>query len=405
MLFITYLYPPLDCGVCRQSKIAKYLPLYGWSPQVVSVRKSSIRPQYDTSLLKDLPPSGSVYRTASLESRILMRGIPRLLHINPKWVQIPDPFVGWLPFAVVKGLDVAEKEKVSAILSTSLPSTCHLAALILKKMTGLPWVADFREAWTQNPFVQYPAAVLKVETRMEAAVMRNADAVTVINDPIREDFEKKYPEQAEKCVTVSHGFDPEDFQHRERSPSKRFTILYAGSLYGKRSSGVFFSVLKDLAENEEVRDDLRVQFVGGVGEAQERVDQLGLSDMVDISGYVSHEKVFSFMVDAHVLLLIIGAEEGGSRISTGKLFEYIGSGTPILALTPEGAAAEVIRKTGAGVVVDPENAEEIKKTVLNLYQKHKRGEPLTTPSEEAILQYDVRRVAERFADILTTLVS
>jgi hypothetical protein len=99
----------LNCGVCCQPKIAKYLPLCGWMPVVLSVKKSLLRPRYDESLLKGTK-SIPVCRTSSFESRTIMRGIPRLLHINPKYVQIPDPFIGWLPFAVAKGLTSIKKE-------------------------------------------------------------------------------------------------------------------------------------------------------------------------------------------------------------------------------------------------------------------------------------------------------
>lgn len=403
VLFIAYLYPPLNCGVCRQSKIAKYLPSHGWMPVVLSVKKSPLRPRYDESLLRDTKGI-PVYRTSTFENKILMRGIPRLLHLNPKYVQIPDPFVGWLPFAVLKGLEIIKKEKIDAIFSTSMPNTSHLAALILKKMTALPWLADFREAWTQNPFVTYPGLVLKVENKMEAAAMKNADAVTVINDPIRNDLARKYPDEAQKCMTISHGFDPEDFHLLERELSEKFTILYAGSLYGRRSPEVFMKALKEaVEENEDMRAHTRIQFVGDVSDAQKMTEQFDLGGVVSLCGYVSHEKIFRAMVSADLLLLIIGAERDDDKISTGKLFEYLGSGTPILAVAPPGAAAEVVQKAQAGVVVDPTDEKEIKKTILQLYQDYKERKIRMIPNKNVVEQYDVRNLSKKVAEVLNMI--
>ncbi|MBU7017898.1 MAG: glycosyltransferase family 4 protein [Theionarchaea archaeon] len=403
VLFIAYLYPPLNCGVCRQSKISKYLPSCGWMPLVLSVKKSRLRPRYDESLLKDTE-SITVCRTFSFESRILMRGIPRLLNINPKYLQIPDPFIGWLPFAVAHGLTLIRKENIEAIFSTSMPNTSHLIALILKKMTKLPWLADFREAWTQNPFVSYPAPVFSVENMMEAAVMRNADAITVINDPIRIGLEAKYPNELHKFVTISHGFDPDDFHRTKRTLSQEFTILYAGSLYGRRSAEAFLKVLKKaVEENGELRGNVRIHFVGDVKSAQKVIEKLNLTDIVTLSGYVSHEKIFENMVRADLLLLIIGAEKDDDKISTGKLFEYMGSGTPVLAVAPPGAAAEVVEKAQIGIVVHPNDENEIKKTILRLYQEYKEKKLRATPNKKVVEQYDVRNLSEKVATVLDTI--
>jgi glycosyltransferase involved in cell wall biosynthesis len=356
------------------------------------------------SLLKDIPEEAVVYRTSSLESRILMMTVPRLLGINGKYVQVPDPFVGWLPAAVVKGLHIIKKEKIDAVFSTSMPNTSHLAALLLTKKTGIPWLADFREAWTDNPFVVYPRIVRSLEEKMEKAVIENADAVTVINDFIRKGLAAKYPEQADKMITVSHGFDSEDFASIVKEPSATFTIVYAGSLYGRRSPDVFLKAVKDLTESDSnVRDTMRIQFVGNVDAVKPMVDQLQIADVVSVCGYLSHVDVHALMVHADVLLLIIGAGKDDSTISTGKLFDYIGSGTPILALVPEGAAADVVRSTHTGVVVHPHDTEGMKKAVYNFYEAHKKRE-VHNLRQDLVSRYDVRHLSQQVSDVLNSIV-
>ncbi len=404
VLFIVYLYPPLNCGVCRPSKIAKYLPAYGWNPVILTVKKSRIRPLYDESLMRDIPSETTVYRTSSFESTILMRHLPRFLNISHLYVQIPDPFVGWLPFAVKKGLEIIEKENIDAIFSSSMPTTSHLVALTLKKLTGLPWLADFRDEWTLNPFITYPKIPLKIGNKLEAAVMKNTDAMTTINDSIRKSFAVKYPDYARKFSTITHGFDPEDFSTIQRKPHNTFTIVYAGSFYGRRSPEPFLTAVKGLIEEDkDLKDHMRIHFVGGVQHLQKMVDQFGLHDVVSLSGYITHEEVFSSMVNADVLLLIIGSGTAEDRISTGKLFEYMGSGTPILAVIPEGAAADVIRSADLGVVANPQDVEGIKKAIWHLYEKYRKGES-HQPKKQVIAEYDVKRLSKKFSEILDKIV-
>ena len=407
VLIISYLFPPLNCGVCRQSKIAKYLSQYGWTPIILSVKKSRLRPIYDKSLLNDVRSITKIYRTASFESKILMQYIPGHSGINYKYFNIPDPFIGWLPFAVLRGINIIKEEKVDAILSTSMPNTCHLLALILKKISKLPWIADFREAWTQNPFIVYPKVVLNVENKMEASVIKNAEKITAINDPIRNDLIGKYPDQTPgKFMTIPHGFDPEDFRDVEKLPSKKFTITYTGSLYGRRSAKTFLEAIKEIiGDDKNMKNELRIQFVGNVHTAKEITERLNLTDLVTTSGFVSHQQVFSYLVNSDVLLLIIGSGKNDNAISTGKLFEYMGSGTPVLALIPDGVAADIVKSANLGIVVHPDDKTEIKNAILQLYTKYKKGKLKIEPNQEIIKQHDMRTLSKKFAEVLDEVKS
>ncbi len=407
ILMISYLFPPLNCGVCRQSKIAKYLLQHGWNPIILSVKKSRLRPIYDEHLLDDIPSTIKIHRTSTFESRIVMRYIPKYIGINDKYINIPDPFIGWLPYAVIRGLYLIKKENIDVIFSTSLPNTCHLVALILKKIYKVPWVADFREAWTQNPFINYPNTILKIENKMETSVIQNADKITIINENIQNDLIIKYPEQAhEKFYTISHGFDPEDFQNIKKEPSNGFIITYTGSFYGRRSSKIFLEVIKEIIDNDSnIRNDLRIQFVGNVSESKKIIDRLGLNDLVTTSGFVSHKQVFSYLINSDVLLLIIGQGKNDNTISTGKIYEYMGSRTPILAIVPEGVAADLVRSANIGIVVHPSDTEGIKKAINQLYINYKRGDFKIKPDQEIINQYKMDILSKKFAQIFDDVMS
>lgn len=406
VLWISYLFPPLNCGVGRQVKIAKYLPNYGWLPVVLTVKRSRLRPLYDVSVMKDIAADIKVYRTWSLESRLLMWALPWLLHINSKWLHIPDQFIGWFPFAVRKGLNIIRNEKVDAIFSTSLPNTCHLVAYVLKRRTGLPWVADFRDLWTQNTYVSYPAPVLRLENKMEAAVIRSADRITTLNRPMMQGFQQKYSDQsAEKFVTIPHGFDPEDFRtNNKREASNKLIITYTGTLGGRRKADTFLYAVKELiGEDKGLAEKLDIRFIGNVYPAQKLCQQLGLNRVVTTLGMVSHEMVFSYLAGSDVLLFILGTGKLDEGASTGKLVEYMAVGKPILAVAPEGVASDIIKQANAGVVVNPEDKGGIKQAIREMYHKFVTGELKITPNREVIGQYDVRALAGRFAAIFDEL--
>jgi len=408
VLWVSYLFPPLNCGVGRQVKIAKYLPTYGWLPVVLSAKRSRLRPVYDVSVMKDIPQNIQVHRTWSLESKLLMGYLPALLHINRKWLHIPDQFIGWFPFALRKGLHIIRNEKVDAIFSSSLPNTCHLVAYILKQRTGLPWVADFRDFWTQTTYISYPAPVLRLENKMERAVITTADRITAINDSLKNDLRNKYSgEPAEKFVTITHGFDPQDFpatNSKKESSSGKFIITYAGSLYGRRKVDIFIYAIKELLEeNEDLSGKLNIKFVGGVLPAERLAHQLGLDQVVTTSGWVTHQEAWGYLADSDALLFILGTGKLDEEASTGKLFEYLAIGKPVLALVPEGVASNIIRDANVGIVVNPENKQAIKQAVSKMYDRWLSGNLRISPNKEVIEQYDIRVLSKRFATIFDEL--
>lgn len=413
---ISYLFPPLDCGVGRQIKFAKYLPSFGWVPIVLTVKRSYLRPRYDLSRLEEVPKPVKVFRTSSIEIPILQRQVPgvlnRFLGINHKWLQVPDVFIGWLPFAVHKGLEILRKEKVDILFSTSLPNTCHLVALMLKRKLGLPWVADFRDPWTQNPYVTYPKPVSKIEEPMEQAVIRNADKVTTTNPFFTKGFITKYSnEPKEKFVTVTHGFDPNDFQKLETTVEHKFVMTYTGSFYGPRKPDVFLKAVNELlSEDSSLKDQLKIRFVGSVGRSIKNVvHRYGLKDTVEVCGYVSHKRALEYLLNSSVLLLITGiyhkstVKDYSGRVFDefpGKLVEYLAIGRPVLALAAsEGTVARMIKSTRTGIVVHPSDKERIKKAIRDFCSLYKRDNLKMEADFEEIKKYNIRMSVKKLSQV------
>lgn len=403
VLMITYLFPPLFCGAGRQIKVAKYLPSFGWLPIVLTVKKSRLETRRDETRLEEIPDSVKICRTFTLESRLLQWYIPVLLKkflgINSKWFQIPDTSIGWLPFALRMGSKIIRKEKIDLIFSTSLPNTNHLIGLILEERCKIPWVADFRDPWTQNPYLDYPKPVLKIEESMESAVIRNADKVTTINSFYTKSFALKYSDQSRaKFVTITHGFDIEDFQGTSVKAIDKFTITHVGTLYGLRRVTSFLEAISELvSENKNLKKDLKIKLIGRVGKVVKKVvQQRGLENIVEISGYVSHKKALEHLLGSSALLLVTGS----SQEITGKLPEYLGVGKPILALgAKSGTAAKIIRSTGTGLTVHPDDKSEIKNTIRHFYHLYRKDKLKTEPDANEIRKYNVRSLTRKLSEI------
>jgi glycosyltransferase involved in cell wall biosynthesis len=419
VLMISYLFPPLDCGVGRQIKFAKYLPLFGWTPTVLTVNKSILRPKYDYSIMKEVSPSVEVFRTYSLEIRPLQRWLPavlnRLLGVNPKWFQPVDTFIGWLPFAMRKGLETLKEGNIDLVFSTSPPNTCHLVAFILKKKFGIPWIADFRDLWTQNPYVTYPGPILKVEEKIERRVIENADRIITLTEPMANSFVERYSDQPkEKFLTISHGFDLDDFKNL-KAGNQKFTMTYTGSIYGfrKHVADVFLDAMnKVLSENPNLREELEVKFVGSVESIRSSVSSRNLDGVVKLLEYTSHVEAIRHMMASHVLLLITGVRH---RVSnrfkkapdemSGKIVEYIVVGKPILALSSDiSSAAKIVISTGTGVVVDPSDQEGMVKAVQRFFRLYKENSLKIKPNTQQIKKYDVRMLTKKLSEIFDSVI-
>jgi len=384
-------------------------------PTVLTVNRSFLRPRYDPSRVKEVSSSVEIFRTHSLEIRPLQRWLPAVLNrrfgLNPKWLQLVDDFVGWLPFAVCKGSEILRKGYFDLIFSTSMPNTCHLVAYILKKKFGIPWVADFRDPWTQNPYVTYPKPISKIEEPMEQTVIGTADKVTTTNPFFTEGFIRKYSsEPKEKFVTIIHGFDPDDFQKLETTVEHKFVMTYTGSFYGLRKPDTFLKAVSDLSEHHGLKEQLKIRFVGSVGKSIEAIiHRYGLDDLVEVYGYVSHKKALEYLHNSSLLLLITGVrhestmEDFSDRIFDefpGKLVEYLAIGKPILALaTSEGSVARIIKSTRTGIVVHPSDIEGLEKTILDLYGLHKRGRLRMKPDLDELKKYNILLSVKKLSEV------
>ncbi len=407
-LLIAYHFPPLGGGgVFRTLKFTKYLPEFGYQTYVLTVKNPMYR-EKDPTLVKEIPAEAKIHRTFSFEHRILR--VPRLLNINLKWFYLPDQNIGWLPFGASAGAKLVKKENIDVIFATSPIWTSLLIGLLVKKKTKKPLVVDFRDPWTDNPFISYPTKLhQRLERKMEKTVLTQADYVTVATDLIKSNLIRKYPFIESKIETITNGFDPDDFKNLKiGKKTGKFTITYVGSIYGLLTAKPFLTALKALVEEKKgFKEKAEAVFVGNCGKETSRlVRELGLEENVRFVGYVPHRKGLEFMVNAQALLLLITLEGSkGERILTGKLFEYLASRKPIIALVPEnGLAANVIKSLKAGTVVSPRDVQRVKTAIENYFDQWVEG-TLSAATDDAsnITLYNRRFLTGRLAHIFDRL--
>lgn len=404
VLVVAWYYPPLGgAGVQRTVKHVKYLPQSGWQPVVLTgpALRAGLN---DATLLEDLDQAPTVHRTRAL---LLPAALPwRVHHALTRWLLVSDEQAGWYPFALAAASDLIRRGGIDAIYTTSTPYTAHLVGLRLKQRFGLPWVADLRDPWSDNTAIRPPTAWHRQRIRRwEQQVISAADRVTLVSEPMAQDFRAAYPQvEPQRFLFLPNGFDWDDFAHTEpagRQPG-RMGIVYSGSFYGQRSSQPFLDALRNVLDSDNLpRAAIHVRLVGNVGQATiDQVTALGLGDVVEATGYLAHRQSVAYVLGADVLLLMIAPGPGSAGVLTGKIFEYLAARRPILALTPPSAAADLIRDSRAGVVIDPGDGPAIERQLVEWYRQWQRGE-LACASDRAVIErFDRRRLTLALADAL-----
>jgi len=408
LLLVSYYFPPIaGSGVFRPLRMAKYLGRHGWDVTVLSVSENTRAPK-DPSLLREIPPQLRVERVPSAEPRALLialnkLGLRGLVRRVEPWLMLPDDQRGWVPFAARRATQLARELRFDAVVTTSAPYSAHLVGQRLKRRTGIPWIADFRDEWTTNPYLRdrYPTQWhLKFNRSLEREVLREADRVVCVSRPWLDALHDLVPKlPGNKFVVLPNGYDGEHFRDEAPVAPDRFRIVYTGMFYGPRSPTPFLEALDLVRQRQRIpADEIEVVFMGRSGWSDSVADESSRCSVriVEQRPYFESLKVLR---EAAVLLLVI-PREGGSGNHTGKLFPYLASGRPILATAPEpNVAAELIRESRSGVVAPPDDPAAIAAAIESLYEDWKRAVP-QRQDRELIARYEADFQASRWAELL-----
>jgi glycosyltransferase involved in cell wall biosynthesis len=420
VLLITFHYPPQPAiGGLRPRALAKYLPEYGWQAIVLTPRLPDAKRQgaqfIETGyrdVLQDLKGKFGLNPRQALHQQwrlpLSTKRDTKLFHTRAidwlkPWLAYPDTAKGWIPLASDAIAEFAKREQVDAILTTSPPESCHIIGARAKKLLGCPWIADFRDLWTQN-LAQSKHGSLKLRVRLEKKTLAAADALVTVSDPWRDRLAERYA--AKPIYTITNGFDPDDFQNRPQQLTEHFSITYAGQLYqGKRDPGPLFEVLAELIGEQALPpDQIRVRFYGPPEPwLPELIARYGLQKVVELNKIVGRDEALQREMESQILLLLGWSDPKETGQHSGKLFEYLGAGRPILAVGGgRGVLTDVLEETKAGV--HALSKTQLRESVLAMYREFKdSGRVRYHADSEAVEQHSHSQMARKFSDVLDVI--
>ena len=434
VLIITYYWPPSGgSGVQRWLKMSKYLPENDWQP-VIYTTENAEYPIIDPSLEKDVAPEAEIVRRPIFEPYSFYKkflGIKqeetvKMGFIEEKekkqgwkknlslWIRgnlfIPDARCFWIRPSVRYLKKYLKAHPVDAVISTGPPHSMHLIAMKLKKALDIPWIADFRDPWTEIDY--YGELHLtrwsdRKHHRLEREVLSKADKVVTVAP----DWARRLGRLGNRNVRVIYnGFDQTNEMPTEPFHlTEKFVITYLGVLSKIQSPEKLWQGLGELVkENEDFDKHLKINMIGQIdSSAVQSIQENGLGSHVTFTPYIPHEQVAQAHRDSTLLLLLLmpDSEPRAKGLLTGKLFEYLASGRPILCIGPEkGDAAHIISKAKAGITVGFEDKEKMKEAVKRLYQSYlENGLPDNNNSE--VERYSRRVLAGEYANLLDKTIN
>ncbi|MCP4230732.1 MAG: glycosyltransferase family 4 protein [bacterium] len=416
VLFINYHFPPHGGGgVLRAVKLCKYLPEFGITPVVLCADDKHYHTR-DETLLDDIAESVEVNRVkfyqaprpTSAMRRLAANKKGKLPFISRirRFFTFPDPSRGYRRVAFKKCDELLAKGSFSAILSTYPPPSTHVVAYKLAEKWKLPLVLDYRDAWYFDPIFTPPTALHRhLIYRLEKKLLKRADAVITVGDTLAADFKEYYP-FLEEVGVVTNGYDEDDFTGVSPASRGKFTITYTGWLYSGRLPGTFLSGLGRCFRNGVIaKREIEFRIIGNTDEnVKAYIRNSGVP--TKIIGKVNHRTAITEMLSADANLLIIDDGPGAEAILTGKVFEYLRAGRPIIAIVPpSGEAAGLIRRLDAGYVIAPGDEEKAAEVITELYGRYrKEGTIKNTTPREGIDEFSRKSLAERYAAIIRNAV-
>ena len=388
LLLVTLYFPPAGGGgVQRPLKFATLLPALGIETHVLAPDD----PKWvhsDAELA--LPTQAWVHRARyvgpkgrrladELHGRSGVDLARRRVSSLGRRLLVPDENVTWNMTAIPKAIAIARREDIDIVLTTSPPASVHLIGAAVQAATGAKWVADLRDSLGAHPHRASDRMLVRMKEKTSEGVAhlvaRRANAIVCAADTIADEARALKPRGS--VVTIANGCDFDDFAGLTYTPGDRLRITHAGSFFGRRDPRLFLRALADSG-----LDDVTVRFVGDFRPAdREFMESLGLADRVELIPYVPRRRSLELQRDSDVLLLLIPEADGrGHGVLSGKLFEYLAAERPILALVPpDGAAAELVRDAGAGVVAPPDDVGAIRAALVDLHGRWRDGALEGTP--------------------------
>ncbi len=402
ILIVSYAFPPYnDIGHVRVGKTAKYLARFGHDVRVLTANDQPYTPSLPVEIPEEQverTPWLNVNRPAELlfggrravaDRGLVARGTVRPLvesirwiyrHAYKQWVGFPDDYIGWFPFAVRAGSRLMQAWHPDVLYASAMPYTSLLVAAWLARRFQTPWVAELRDLWVDFHRYRFGSVRRRLEEVLERRVLSSASALVTVSEPLATTLRTKYEKPT---AVVLNGFDSEEgaaAEEARKSDPELLRIVYTGMIYeGRQDPSPLFAALQMMGADAQ---RVRVEFYGRYLEAaRESAARMGLTNVV-VDGQVPHGESLRLQRHADVLLLLLWTDLAERGVYTGKLFEYIGAGRPILAVGPSGSvASELILQRRLGCVCA--DAYMIRQQLAQWIAEKRQYGSLAAPPDEA----------------------
>jgi glycosyltransferase involved in cell wall biosynthesis len=362
--------------------------LQDWKARLGLDRKRTVREQVGLS---------SAGRPGSLPASA------RVLNLVRYFLSYPDPRKGWIPFALAAVEELhRQNRQIDAIVTTFPPVPVHVIGGEAKRILGCPWIADFRDLWTQNLAARQTRFL---QIGLEKRTLQSADALVTVSAPWASRLQQRYPDK--KVYTIPNGFDPDDFRAPPPPLTPEFSITYTGQLYlDQRDPTLLLQVVSDLVKRGAIpADQVRVRFYGPIEPwLPALVEKYGLQQVVELHGSVGRKEVFEHQRESQILLILPWSAASETGHHSAKLFEYFAAARPILAVGGNrGVLTEALEETRAGVHALSE--PEVRAFLLRAFDDYKKdGRVPYSANQQAIEQYSHPEMARSFARVLDSVV-
>jgi len=437
VLCCAYFFPPMgEAGVQRPLKFVKYLRNYGYEPIVLTAGSNNSRLERDNSLLAELPEDIMIIRIDNNES------LPELLPQEQQqeifnlylgvaqsesWMRdylqiirnkdarlIPDKNIIWVNECLKYLEKYLELKEIDIVYTTGSPFSSFILGYYLKKKYGMKWVQDYRDLWMSNRFYlenYFPEnkRTKKLQMQLEQKLVEASDAILVVGETLKQDF-NIYNIPSQKIYAITNGYDEADFKDiNVRSKGNKYTICYNGMIYIDRNPEGVLIALNQLIEEKKIESDsIRWVFNGNLSEKWEkRLKQADVYHIIQYNGYLPHLESLDVAVNSDLLLLCGAHGEGTKIVYTGKVFEYLRMGVPILSLSTNGGVlGDLLDETQAGKNFEYDDIEGIKLYLLEQYRMWKANDvPERKVNEEAIQKYSRESTTEKLAEVFDSLLN
>jgi glycosyltransferase involved in cell wall biosynthesis len=289
---------------------------------------------------------------------------------------IPDPRKGWNRYALKKAFELIRSQKIEVVITSGPPHSTHLIGRKLKERTGIRWIADFRDPWTDIYYYKslyHSKLATRFDQYLEKSVLTGADKIITVSGEVGKLLLQKIPGQPEKIAVIPNGYDEEDFDLIEPVQNEKFTITYTGTISVSYRIDQFIEAVYQLPDR--IKEKLKIRFVGNVpDEIIHLFHQKNLGALVEVLGYIPHQQAIRQMTGASLLLMAIPDSPDNKGIVTGKFFEYLAAKKPILAIGPPGGDVDrMVQKCKAGKLFSYDETGKMSQFILEIFEREQKG--------------------------------